>query len=148
VKIRTLCPACLVELPDDYPFDHVGIDRALTREPGSLSHMKPQERREVIVTGLARGMSILALTRHFKWSTRQLRALLPADHPESEENAHVRREAEREQLEATVRSLWEQRLPDTDIALRTSRTVYLVADIRRRLGLATHTGRAWQEAGR
>jgi hypothetical protein len=132
-----LCPACLAELPADYPFDHVVIDRALTSQPERLATMRRQERREVLLTGLARGMTITALTRHFGWSTRQLRALLPADHFESEVNARKRHDAEREQLEATIRSLWEQRLPDTDIALRTGRTVYVVADVRRRLGLAT-----------
>jgi hypothetical protein len=143
MNISTLCPACLTELPDNYPHDHVVIDRALSNEPERFATMRRAARREVVLTGLARGLTITALSRHLGCAGRSLRDLLPAEHPESLANARIRHAAERQQLEATIRELWEQGLPDTEISLRTGMTVYLIADIRRRLGLSTHTARSW-----
>jgi hypothetical protein len=137
----TLCPACLAELPDDYPYDHVVIDRVLTTQPELLSGMTRRERREVVVTGLTRGMSISALSVRLNRAVKYLRELLPADHPESAISNRNRRAAERAHLDVTVRDLWDKGLPDTDIALRTGTSVYVVGDTRRRLGLATHTAR-------
>jgi hypothetical protein len=138
-----LCPACLDELPDDYPYDHVAIDRALTSQPERITTMDSHERREVILTGLARDMTVTGLASQFHWRTGQIRALLPADHPESTANARKRRLAERAELDATVRDLWDHGLPDTEIALRSGHSVYAIADTRRRLGLATLSGRHW-----
>lgn len=140
----TLCPACLTELPDDYPYDHVAIDRVLTSEPDRLARMSNGEQREVVLTGLARGMTVTALATRLNRGVRRLRELLPDDHPESVASNRNRRAAERAQLDLTVRALWEQGLPDTDIALRTGVSVYAIGDTRRRLGLATLTGhRRW-----
>ena len=42
-----LCPACLTELPADYPYDHVAIDQALAGRVltrlGSCGHEWPPE---------------------------------------------------------------------------------------------------------
>jgi hypothetical protein len=143
----TLCPACLDELPGDYPYDHVAIDRALTSQPGRLAGMDPCERREVILTGLARGMSVTRLAHHFTTATAKIRALLPAGHPESAANARNRHAADRAELDTAVRALWDRGLPDTEIALRTGRSVYVIADTRRRLGLPTLTRRHAVTAG-
>ncbi|MFF5082492.1 hypothetical protein ACFY36_36065 [Actinoplanes sp. NPDC000266] len=137
----TLCPACLQELPDNYPYDHVAVDRALTDQPNRIGGLERQEQREVILTGLARGMTITFLARHFQWGTGRIRALLPTDHPESVPNARHRHAAQRAELDATVHHLWRLGLSDTDIALRTGRSVYVIADSRRRLGLDTHVTR-------
>ncbi|GAA2858373.1 hypothetical protein Acy02nite_22210 [Actinoplanes cyaneus] len=131
-----LCPACLTVLPQDYPHDHVAIDRALTTQPERFATMSRPERREVVLTGLDRGTSITALAALFRIRIGILRALLPAEHPESAQNARNRRAADLAALEAAVRSLWTQGLPDTDIALRTGHSVYAVLRARRRLGLA------------
>ncbi|MEU8656926.1 hypothetical protein [Actinoplanes philippinensis] len=134
----TLCPACLTVLPEDYPYDHVAIDRTLTTQPERFTTMTRPERREVIITGLNRGMSIKALAALLHHGTATLQALLPADHPDSATSRRTRRAAERIALDTAVQALWSDGLPDTDISLRTGRSVYAVADARRRLGLATH----------
>lgn len=48
-----LCPYCLDELPDDYPYDHVAIDLALAGN----ARIHGDERYEAVRVGLARGMS-------------------------------------------------------------------------------------------
>ena len=137
----TLCPACLADLPDDYAFDHVAIDRALTSQPELIDVMARPEQREVVVVGFTRGMTITCLTRHFRWTSTRIRNLLPVEHPESAANARRRQATERAALDATVRTLWDQGTPDTDIALRTGRSVYVIAGSRRRLGLPNRVTR-------
>ncbi|MEV4283270.1 hypothetical protein [Actinoplanes xinjiangensis] len=137
----TLCPACLTVLPEDYPYDHVAIDRTLTTQPERFTGMARPERREVIITGLNRGMSIKTLAALFHHGTATLQALLPEEHPASAVSVRNRRAAERLALDTAVQALWSEGLPDTDISLRTGRSVYAVADARRRLGLPTHTNR-------
>jgi hypothetical protein len=142
-----LCPACLEGLPDDYPYDHVVIDRALTSQPERLAAMDRDEQREVILTGLAHGMTVTLLANHFRSAIKRIRALLPTDHPESLANTRIRQAAERAALDTAVRTLWNRSLPDTEIALRTGRSVYVIADTRRRLGLATLPSRHGLFAG-
>jgi hypothetical protein len=133
----TLCPACLRELADNYPYDHVAIDRALAGQPELFTAMTHAEQREAVLTGLERGMSITLLAKRLHCRGGYLRELLPADHPESVENARQRRAAERAALDTTIRTLWAEGIPDTDIALRTGHSVYVIADARRRLALST-----------
>lgn len=57
-----LCPSCLTELPDNYPYDHVAIDRALT---GS-ARLYGAERYEAAREGFRRGMS----TTTIAWTLR------------------------------------------------------------------------------
>src|SRR5687768_11286343 len=101
----TLCPACLTELPADYPYDHVAIDAALGRRPDLFRRMDRDEKTETVLTGLSRGMSVNRIALWFGWANADLRLLLPADHP-------VRAEAGND-LEQMVRELWERDLPDS-----------------------------------
>jgi hypothetical protein len=133
----TLCPACLTELPDNYPYDHVVFDRALNGQPQLFDQMRTRERRELILISLSRSMPITELAHRLGRDVSKLRALLPAEHPESLTNFRHRRATERTQLDNTVRALWDRGLSDTDIALRTGYSAYVIGDIRRRLGLST-----------
>lgn len=143
----TLCPVCLTELPPGYDFDHVAIDRALDSDPDLLNAMDPAEQCEVVLTGLARGLTVTGIARRFGWSTGRVRALLPDEHPESTAGARKRRAAQRRQLDQLVHDLAAQGLPDTEIALRTERSVYVITDTRRRLNLASHRARRHQVSG-
>ncbi|MEV6493072.1 hypothetical protein AB0M20_31285 [Actinoplanes sp. NPDC051633] len=144
----TLCPACLCELPDDYPFDHIAIDRALTDEPRLFARMPRAERIETVLTGLRRNLSMSTIAARLRCNVDRLRALLPADHPESAVQRRAAAAAERRALETAVASLWRQHLPDTEISMRLDRSVYKIADVRRALGLPTHpTTRRWATPG-
>lgn len=48
-----LCPLCLEQLPDGYPYDHVAIDYALT----GRTRLRGSERAEAIRVGHRRGMT-------------------------------------------------------------------------------------------
>lgn len=128
--IFDICPMCLVELPDGYPFDHVAIDRALAGDRDLFASMDADARREVVVTGLARGASLLDLVETLSWAYNTLQALLPDEHPESVASATARNER-------LIRELWEQALPDVTISARTGLNPSKIGRIRKRLGLAT-----------
>lgn len=51
-----LCPACLTELPADYPYDHVAIDAALGGRRVKLAGNA--EKAEAVRIGMARGRSL------------------------------------------------------------------------------------------
>lgn len=51
-----LCPACLTELPADYPYDHVAIDQALAGRRIKLAN--DAERGEAVRIGVAHGMTL------------------------------------------------------------------------------------------
>lgn len=129
----TLCPACLTELPTDYPHDHVAIDAALDRSPELFKRMSRDERTEVVVTGLSRGMSLHFLAQRFGWADRTVRLLLPAGHP-------VLAVDDRAFFEATVRELWERDLPDTAIAMQAGCSPNAVSNARSRLRLPSKFG--------
>jgi hypothetical protein len=65
MRVRTLCPLCLDELPDNYPFDHVAIDRILA---GKQRPADRAERDEAIRVGIRRGMTITQLAQLFHCS--------------------------------------------------------------------------------
>lgn len=72
----TLCPACLAELPDEYPYDHVEIDRALAGQAALFRRMSPDQQAEVVRTGLARGRSYASMSRLFMRSVNALTAMV------------------------------------------------------------------------
>lgn len=133
MNIPTLCPACLTELDDDYPYDHVAIDRALDDQPWRFRHMRRGERAEVVTIALTRGMTLTDLAVRFHATFATVRDLAPAQ-------LRPRDKAEqRAELEQQIRDLWAQDLDDGTIALRLGRTIGTVSKIRWRLKLpATH----------
>ena len=128
-----LCPACLTELPADYSFDHVAIDLALSHQPQRFRAMGPAERTEVVVTGLARGRTLIALADRLGWPYNRLQQLLPDDHPHSQT-------VQRAVLEQRVRELWLQQLSDSAIAMHTGQNASAVGKIRKDLGLPSRFG--------
>lgn len=54
-----LCPYCLNELPDDYPYDHVAIDLALQ----GRARVYGDERLEALRIGVARGGAVSIVGR-------------------------------------------------------------------------------------
>jgi len=125
-----ICPACLSELPDDYPYDHVAIDRAVAGDRPLFVAMSTEERSEVVSTGLSRGATLLDLVNLLSWPFGQLQAVLPDEHPESTASRNAR-------VEQQVRQLWAQGLRDVTISARTGLNPSKVGRVRKRLGLAT-----------
>lgn len=107
-----ICPACLVELPADYPFDHVAIDRAIAGDRAVFRALPEDEQREAVVTALARGTSLRDLAESLNLLIPHLQALLPDEHPESAASESAR-------TERLIRELWAQGLQDVTIAART-----------------------------
>lgn len=127
----TLCPGCLTELPDDYPYDHVRIDRAL----GDLAlfrSMGQDERAEVIRAGLDRGMTLQQVATQVRRTQHDLLVILGGEGRSLE--------ADRLQLEERIRELHARGLSDSDIALRLGKTAGGINHVRRRLGLPTLYG--------
>jgi hypothetical protein len=133
MTITDLCPACLAELPADYPFDHVLIDRALSSQPHLFRTMSHSERTEVVLTGLARGRSLNGLAVGLSWPFAHIQALLPDEHPQSAKS-------QREALEKRVAELWSQGQSDSTIALRTGKNAAVIGRVRKDLGLASLFG--------
>jgi Helix-turn-helix domain len=79
--IANLCPGCLTELPPGYPHDHVLFDQALTKRPDLYKTMTVDERAELVRAGLARGMTVDQIARHFHTSTSTIRNLAGGDVP-------------------------------------------------------------------
>jgi hypothetical protein len=127
-----LCPSCLAELPGDYPFDHVAIDRAVHGDRSLFAAMGTGERCEVILTALVRGTGLLELSTLLNWPIANLQELLPDGHPLS-------RAAEQSQLENVIRAMWARGATDVVISARTGWNPSKIGRIRKRLGLATLT---------
>jgi hypothetical protein len=68
----TLCPACLDELPDNDPCDHVAIDHALTGRPIHLTHT---ELIQAIHTGRRRGLTWAQISTRLHRSHHDIRQL-------------------------------------------------------------------------
>jgi hypothetical protein len=127
-----LCPCCLAELPGDYRFDHVAIDRAVHGDHPLFAAMGTDERCEVVLTALARGTGLLELSMLFSWPVANLQGLLPDGHPLS-------RATEQARLEQVIREMWARGATDVVISVRTGWNPSKIGRIRRRLGLATLT---------
>lgn len=135
MKVPTLCPACLTELPASYPYDHVAIDRAAGGDRTAFAAMSAGEKREVVVTGLAHGAALLDLSILLSWPYNRLQEVLPDGHPAS-------RASQVAEVERLIRDLWEQNLLDVTIAARTGLNPSKIGRIRKRLGLPTRTKRS------
>jgi hypothetical protein len=132
MTIVDLCPACLTELPADYPFDHVAIDQALSTRPRLFTTMDAAERAETLRVGTDRGMGLVDLARQFGADRHDIRALIPLDVvPQAERSA---------KLEAAVKAGWEKGLSDSAIAMTSGSHVGSIAKVRRRLGLESLYG--------
>ena len=125
-----ICPACLIELPAGYPFDHVAIDRAAGGDRALFVDMPSDLRREVVITALARGSSLYDLMQILNWPYSSLQSVLPDSHPESTQSQDIR-------SEQLIRQLWERGLQDVTISARTGLNPSKVGRIRKRLGLET-----------
>lgn len=133
MNVITLCPSCLIELPDDYPFDHVEIDRAVAGDRRVFADMNREQRTDVVVTGLARGKSLNQLAVQFGWSFDRIQELLPDEHLQSAEKS-------RSELQIRIRELYDQDLTDGDIALRLGRPLGTVSKMRSRMKLPSKFG--------
>jgi hypothetical protein len=127
-----LCPACLEDLPADYPFDHVAIDLALGDRPELFTAMSMDERTETVRIGLARGLTLSHLSERFRSSWAQMQLLVPAD-----VRLPVRTDQE---LLDRIRELWELDLNDCEIGLRLSKAPGTVCKLRVRLELPSKFG--------
>jgi hypothetical protein len=126
-----LCPSCLTELPVGYAFDHVAIDRVLAGAARDLfAAMTADERREVVLAGLSRGMTLMSLRDLLSWGYQHLQALLPDEHPDSKRSADAR-------LERRIRQLWSQGITDAVIATELGCEPSKIGRFRRRMGLPT-----------
>lgn len=69
--IVELCPACLTELPPDYPYDHVAIDAVLTGRRVKLAD--DAEKAEAVRIGMTRGIGLarLAVQLHINYKAAQ-----------------------------------------------------------------------------
>lgn len=128
-----LCAACLTELPAGYPYDHVAIDLALTGRRDLFEAMDAGERREVVLTGLGRKVSLWEISRRLDWPYGHLQELLPEDHPLSA----TRRQA---CLERQIREMWADDLKDVEIALRLGQHASVIGRVRKRLCLPSKFG--------
>jgi hypothetical protein len=126
----TVCPACLMQLPDGYPYDHVAIDRVLSGDRILFAAMSRAEKQQVVITGLARRRSLRDLTDQLTWPYAALQTLLPDEHPQS-------KAAESTRVEAQITELWHRRLSDVEICIRTGLNPGKIGRIRKRLGLPT-----------
>jgi hypothetical protein len=126
MNIPELCPSCLTELPDGYAFDHVLIDRTLDGNPQHFRAMSLEERREVIRTGRARGLSDNAIAVRVGSTKLNIAALMGVDLSS--------------QLNEKVAEYWAQGLSDQAISMQVGCHLSQVARVRRRLGLAALFG--------
>lgn len=124
MKITNLCPGCLTELPDDYPFDHVSIDRTIAGDPQLFKAMGVEERREVIRAGRALGLSDTAIATRVNRITGDIRYIMGEPVGRADP---ARDEA--------VRALWNEGLSDGVIGMRVGMHPGSVAKVRHRLGL-------------
>lgn len=124
-----LCPSCLAELPVEYPYDHVEIDRAIDGDRDLFGGMDVAQRREVVITALSRGEALYAFAKRLHWAYPVLQGYLPDEHPQSTVSMDAANEA-------IVRERWA--LGHSDIAIATSAGLDpgTVGRIRKRLGLA------------
>lgn len=129
--VINLCPNCLTELPDDYPYDHVAIDYALDGQPGLFRAMDREERREVLLEGRRHGISDQALATRFGISWRRVQLLADPHWTDGRRN----RPHPHDDL---VRALWKQGLSDRAIAPRIGLSHAAITVIRKRLGLPAH----------
>lgn len=127
-----LCPHCLDELPADYPYDHVAVDKAVAGDTRIFRAMTRDEQREVIRTGRARGLTITALSVKLGRSTTDLHDLMGEPVGEDDD--------ERRALNERITQLWQAQLTDADIGLRTGLHPGSVQKIRTRLKLPAHRG--------
>jgi hypothetical protein len=132
MKVIDICPSCLTELPDGYPFDHVRIDKALgpITGPDLFRAMSKAERREVVLTALRRGVTMRALAERLNFRRDYVQGLLPDEHPESRMSNQVR-------LEEQIRTMWSKGDSDQVIALLTDWEPSKIGRTRQRLGLPT-----------
>jgi hypothetical protein len=138
--VLDICPACLAQLAEDYPFDHVAVDRGVAGDRSVFAAMAGPERLEVVVTALSRGVTLLDLADRLAWPYHHLQEMLPPEHPESVESATAT-------AEKIIRELWEQKLADVTISARTGYNPSKIGRIRKRLGLPTWP-KARAKAGR
>lgn len=122
-----LCPACLAELPPDYPYDHVRIDRAISGDADLFKSMPDDERREVITTGRERGLSDYAISKRLRRAS-------------SADIAKIMGENTTEAVNQKVAEMWARGLGDYAISVNLGYHRSAVAKIRERLGLASLYG--------
>lgn len=123
-----LCPACLAELPEDYPYDHVRIDRALGGDLRLWSRMSRAERCEVVLTGIERRLDPRGLAEVLGLQYSYVQDVLPAEHPQSRESFLA-------QVEPQVAQMWADGATYVDITLATGLNERSVTRIRRSLNL-------------
>jgi hypothetical protein len=122
-----LCPKCLNVLPDDYPFDHVAIDRALAGDTSVLRGMDLAERRELVQTARRSGMTEYAIAARLNRSAGEIRRWFDGPRPRSPRTTA---------FDHAVRALYEaERLSDPAIARRlgVSKNAVLVSRRRQHL---------------
>lgn len=130
MKTVDLCPGCLIELADDYAFDHVAIDRVLAGDRDLFKAMKTAERLEVLLTAFTRGLTIKTLAEAIEWPYAWLQGLLPAEHPQS-------RESYLADAEQQIRDLYGRGQSDATIAAKTGINPTQIGRLRKKLGLPT-----------
>jgi hypothetical protein len=78
-----ICPACLMELPAGYRYDHVRIDRVLGGDRALWLAMRQPERREAVLTGIGRRVYPQRLAELLDISYHHVQGVLPDEHPQS-----------------------------------------------------------------
>lgn len=128
MNLPDLCPQCLTELPDGYPYDHVAIDRALNGQASLFRRMSTSEQAEVVRTGRTRRIGYTDMARLFMQPADRLRQLVGDTGPH------------RADFDAKVRALYNQVLPDGTIAVQLGVSYEKVRRSRQRQGLPAQFG--------
>lgn len=118
MNVPTLCPYCLEQLPDNYPYDHVAIDLALQ----GRATVHGDERDEAIRVARNRGMTYTHIER-----------VLGVNNHTIKHAAGTRRP--RHELDDAVRRLYAAELDDGRIAIALGVSRGDVQQRRARLGL-------------
>lgn len=125
-ELPELCPACLTELPDEYPYDHVRIDRAIAGNPALFRSMADDEQREVVTAGRRQGMTNYAIAVRIGSTSVYIATLMDEDITA--------------ELNQSVAELHAKGLNDLAISLHVGCHRGVVAKVRQRLGLETLYG--------
>lgn len=129
MNLPDLCPLCLDELPDGYPYDHVAIDLALE---GS-HRVYRAERAEAVRVGLTRGMTPTLISRRLHIATDELHRytdLARASRAAGDDTRH----------DTAIRDMHARHINDGAIAITLGITRDQVRYARNRLGLPTLYG--------